>query len=153
MPVSKSLKKVAKKVKGQDKSLHPNGRKFKQMSRATLREEKLQKNKIERHGMKEAQLFRYKFFQQVAKSVVEKNNKKEASDDTTTATTSDKQEITPFTEEQIKDYIVRYIARDNEELEQLKAKRRPGRPASSQQDALQTKINKEKQEYRSGFSK
>lgn len=146
MPVSKSLKKVAKKVKGQDKSLHPNGRKFKQLNRATLREEKLQKHKVERHGLREAHLFRYKFFQQIAKSAIEKQEKTSGDDK------KDQNEVVVFNEEQIKDLILRYIGRDDEELEQLKAKRRPGRPASTQQDTLQQRIDNEKREYKSGFS-
>lgn len=145
MPVSKSLKKISKKVKGKERSLHPNGRKFKQLNRATLREEKLQKSKIERHGQKEIQLFRYKFFQQVAKTALEKAKAAESD-------SQSKNTAALFTESELRDVIQRYIKRDDEELEKLMEKRRPGRPASSQQDALQQRIDKEKREYKSGFS-
>jgi hypothetical protein len=54
MPVDKSLSKVQKKIKGKEKALHPRGLKFKQVARATLRREKLGKNKTERTNIKES---------------------------------------------------------------------------------------------------
>lgn len=46
----------------------------------------------------------------------------------------------------------RFLARDSDELAKLKAARRPGRPASSRQDLLQIKTDKERQEYKEGFT-
>lgn len=55
MPVAKSLRNVAKKVEGQEKSLHPRGRKFKQLNKATLRQAKLAKHQTERNHAKSAE--------------------------------------------------------------------------------------------------
>lgn len=44
-----------------------------------------------------------------------------------------------------------YIARDDEELEVLKAQRRPGRPPSTQEDRLRHRVENDEAEYRSGF--
>jgi translation machinery-associated protein 16 len=48
---------------------------------------------------------------------------------------------------------LRYVERDREELEKLKSERRPGRPASSRQDALQRKMDLERNEFKTGYSK
>lgn len=55
MPVAKSLHKVSKKVAGSEKSVHPRGRKFKQLNKATLRQAKLAKHKAVRTNAKEAE--------------------------------------------------------------------------------------------------
>ena len=49
------------------------------------------------------------------------------------------------------DSLHSFVKRDQEELDQLKAERRPGRPASSRQDLLSQLIETEQQEYASGF--
>ncbi|VVT44158.1 uncharacterized protein SAPINGB_P000323 [Magnusiomyces paraingens] len=129
MPVAKSLKKVAKKVKGSDKSLHPNGRKFKQLNRATLREGKLAKQKSERSSQRDQKILRYKHFQDTLK-------------------TSGKQTLS---DDELRAAVLAFIARDNTTLDEYKAARRPGRPASSAQDALEQRIKREQQELKSGF--
>lgn len=164
MPISKSLKKVSKKVHGSDKSLHPNGRKFKQLNRATLREEKLSRNKSERNNLKETKskltiiiiyiyiffssnnyfkyiylfhiyliVFRYTFFKAAVLKSEDKENHK-------------------YTDSELRELCKLFISRDDDTLEKLKEKRRPGRPASSQQDALQQRIDRENSEFKSGFS-
>jgi translation machinery-associated protein 16 len=44
-----------------------------------------------------------------------------------------------------------YIKRDQDEIDQLQAERRPGRPASSRQDLLTQAQQTEQKEYESGF--
>ncbi|KAK9239799.1 translation machinery-associated protein 16, partial [Lipomyces kononenkoae] len=44
-----------------------------------------------------------------------------------------------------------FTNRDDAELEQLKSTRRPGRPASARQDALQTRKDFEVEEFNTGF--
>lgn len=44
-----------------------------------------------------------------------------------------------------------FIAREDEELESLKARRRPGRPATSHEDSLSHRKENEQREYRAGF--
>lgn len=55
MPVAKSLRNVQKKIEGQEKSLHPRGRKFQQLNKATLRHAKLQKQQAKRANAKSAE--------------------------------------------------------------------------------------------------
>lgn len=55
MPVAKSLSKVVKKVEGQEKAVHPRGRKFQQLNKATLRQAKLAKHRTERQNAREAE--------------------------------------------------------------------------------------------------
>ncbi|KAK9330539.1 translation machinery-associated protein 16 [Lipomyces starkeyi] len=56
-----------------------------------------------------------------------------------------------FTEDEIKTIIQEFTSRDDAELEQLKLTRRPGRPASARQDALQTRKDFELEEFNTGF--
>lgn len=44
-----------------------------------------------------------------------------------------------------------YVRRDEDELQQVKAERRPGRPASTREDLLNRRIASDAQEYNSGY--
>lgn len=44
-----------------------------------------------------------------------------------------------------------YLNRDNEELLQLKAERRPGRPSSTKEDLLRQRVEVEEREYSAGY--
>ncbi|KAK9488385.1 hypothetical protein V1527DRAFT_494141 [Lipomyces starkeyi] len=48
-------------------------------------------------------------------------------------------------------YKSEFTSRDDAELEQLTLTRRPGRPASARQDALQTRKDFELEEFNTGF--
>lgn len=47
--------------------------------------------------------------------------------------------------------LQRFIARDNEELAELKAEQRPGRPKSKAEEQIQERIDTESKEYKSGL--
>lgn len=47
--------------------------------------------------------------------------------------------------------VAEFLARNDDELEELKAERRAGRPASTRQTLLEQQQKMEKQEYESGF--
>ena len=47
--------------------------------------------------------------------------------------------------------LYRFIHRGNEEIQQLKGERRPGRPISSREERLSQRKSSEEQEYSSGF--
>jgi translation machinery-associated protein 16 len=47
--------------------------------------------------------------------------------------------------------LTSFISRDQEEVDNLQKERRPGRPASSRQDQLTIKIEKEQKEFKTGF--
>lgn len=130
MPVAKSLHKVSKKVAGSEKSVHPRGRKFKQLNKATLRQAKLAKHKAVRTNAKEAEFVRYKYFREAVKLAG----------------------VESFSLEEIRNLIEVYVERDRDELEKLKSERRPGRPASSRQDTLQRRMDLERNEFKTGYN-
>jgi translation machinery-associated protein 16 len=53
MPLAKNLNKVRKKVSSGTGAVHPKGRKYKQLTRAELRTQKLATDKSKRHQAKE----------------------------------------------------------------------------------------------------
>lgn len=57
----------------------------------------------------------------------------------------------PMETEQIQAAVQEYLGRDAEELEQLKAERRAGRPPTTRQTLLEQQREVERQEYESGF--
>ncbi|OJJ48661.1 hypothetical protein ASPZODRAFT_63042 [Penicilliopsis zonata CBS 506.65] len=54
-------------------------------------------------------------------------------------------------EDGMKELVVRYIARDAEEIEQLQKERRKGRPPSKREEALSQRTEAENKEYKTGF--
>ncbi|GMF62663.1 unnamed protein product [[Candida] boidinii] len=52
----------------------------------------------------------------------------------------------------MKIFIEAFIDRDNEELEEMRNERRPGRPSTKKQDLLENRIKKEKHQYLTGWS-
>lgn len=57
----------------------------------------------------------------------------------------------PMDLEPIKELIHEFLSRHDEELAQLKAERRPGRPPSNRQSLLEQQIKQEAMEYEGGF--
>lgn len=57
----------------------------------------------------------------------------------------------PMSLEDVKDLIQQYLARYDAEIAQLKAERRPGRPATTRQVLLEQQVTTEAQEYAGGF--
>ncbi|KAK9367250.1 hypothetical protein V1509DRAFT_627439 [Lipomyces kononenkoae] len=131
MPIAKSLKKVEQKLKKKS-AVHPKARKFKQLNRATLRDVKINKRQADREMARDGQVLRMKFIR--AAIDLPENKDKDS-----------------FTEDEIKTIIQEFANRDDAELEQLKSARRPGRPASARQDALQTRKDFELEEFNTGF--
>jgi translation machinery-associated protein 16 len=125
--LSKVAKHIAKK-KGGKKALHENSRDTQRLQRAGALDEKLNKLAGIRKRQNHPYLARVEFFQ--------------------TAAT---EHASIFSLPDIQVLIEQYIHRDDEELETLKAERRPGRPASTREDLLKQKQNAEVGEYKSGF--
>ncbi|SCW03337.1 LAFE_0G08196g1_1 [Lachancea fermentati] len=134
MPISKSLSKIQKNIKGDGKkhTIHPKGRKFHQLTRATLREDKIAAKKRAHNEKRSNELARVKFVQDVTNSEAFKDKK-------------------VFDFDEIVIFLKQFIARDDEELEELKQKRRSNRPPSNRQLILQQKRDLEEKELRSGF--
>ncbi|CCF55830.1 hypothetical protein KAFR_0A03950 [Kazachstania africana CBS 2517] len=134
MPVSKSLSKIKKnlKSKGKKPTLHPDGRKFKQLTRATLRDEKISARKRAHNERRSNELARVKFVQDVINS--------ESFRDRAT-----------FDFDTIVIFIRQFIERDDDELNELIEERRANRPPSNKQLILQSKKNLELEEFAKGF--
>jgi translation machinery-associated protein 16 len=47
--------------------------------------------------------------------------------------------------------LPRWVHRNDEELSRMQRERRPGRPSSTKEDQLKLKIDREMEEYRTGF--
>ncbi|KAH3671051.1 hypothetical protein OGAPHI_000762 [Ogataea philodendri] len=131
--MAKSLTSVTRKLKP-SKLLHPKGRKARLVSRATLRDEKLAKKKAIHQDRKSEELQIVTYFQQVICDNEEWSGKP------------------TFEPSEIHAFIQTFIARDDDELEQLRAERRPGRPATKRQDLLEQRKAKESHMYETGWS-
>ncbi|CAR28602.1 hypothetical protein ZYGR_0S02360 [Zygosaccharomyces rouxii] len=133
MPVTKSLGKLQKQMRSKGRShVHPNGRKHKQLTRATIRESNIAAKKQEFQKRKTYELARVKYLQEVTNSESFK-------------------ERSTFSLEETAVFLQEFIQRDNEELEELKKNRRSNRPPSNRQLLLQQKYDREMEEFKKGF--
>lgn len=132
MPVGKSLLKVTKSIGNNKHKVHPKGRKLQQLERATLRDEQLEKKKRQHADSKTIEFLRYSFLQDLINS-------------------DDLSEKQTFSVEEIAKFIDLFIARDNEELEQLKKTKRANRPPTNRQLLLEQRKKAENQEFNIGF--
>lgn len=134
MAHAKSLQKLQKSLKSASKkpTIHPKGRKFQQLARATLREQKLTAKKKAHNERRSNELARIKFIQDVINSPSFK-------------------ERSTFEPAETAVFIRQFIDRDDEELNALIARRRSDRPPSGKQQLLQSKKNLELEEFRKGF--
>lgn len=130
MPIAHSLNKVSKSISKSKGQLHIKGRKFKQLNRATLRDQKLTSRKLNKQELRDRELLSVKFIQEAVKN---------------------RPETEVFTLEDMKMFIEGYLARYDEELKELRDSRRPGRPATSRQQILEEKVKHELQTYETGF--
>lgn len=134
MPVSKSLSKIQKNLKtgGKKPTVHPKGRKYHQLARATLREGKIASKKKAHNERRSQELSRIKFIQNVVNSDSLKDN-------------------LTFSHKEAAIFVQEFIARDDEELDDLKNKRKSNRPPVKKQLVLQQKRDVEMQEFANGF--
>lgn len=134
MPVSKSLSKIQKGLTGGNKkhTVHPRGRKFHKLTRATLRENKIAAKKRAHNERRSNELARIQYIQDVINTETFKNQES-------------------FTHEETAVFIQQFISRDDQELEELNKKRRANRPPANKQLLLQQKRDLEMEEFRSGF--
>ncbi|SCU79733.1 LAFA_0B05270g1_1 [Lachancea sp. 'fantastica'] len=132
MPLSKALSKIQKNQKGKSVAVHPKGRKFQKLTTATLREDKIAAKKRLHNERKSHELSRVKFLQDVVNMDTFKDRE-------------------TFTLEEMLLFANQFIGRDDEELDELKKKRRSNRPPSNRQVALQQRRDTEVKELQSGF--
>ncbi|KAG7663578.1 TMA16 [[Candida] subhashii] len=133
MPLALNLNKVTKKLSKSTGSVHIKGRKFKQINRATLRDKKLTIKKQKQLEQKENELSIVYFLQRIVND----------DDDFKVQET--------FSLEEIKQFIELFLTRFDDELEELRANRRPGRPATNRQQILEEKVKHDQQIYATGI--
>ncbi|KKY33761.1 hypothetical protein UCDDA912_g06262 [Diaporthe ampelina] len=130
MPKSleKTRKRIAKKRNG-NVVLHEFSRDTKKLHKAQVRDERLEKLAAARKKHDQPLIHRITFFQGAAQ----------------------KNEIQPFDLAKIQDLINQYVHQHDQELEELKKSRRPGRPASVKEDLLSLKVETLRKEQQNGF--
>lgn len=131
MPLAKSLGKVTKLLQNRRGQIHPKGRKFKMLNRATNREKKLLERKARHAAGREHELLLMRFFQQ--------------------AVAGERAEQEVFSVAEVRVFVEAFIARDDEEIEELVEARRPGRPASTRLQQLQQRRAHEEHVFDTGF--
>ncbi|TPX72663.1 hypothetical protein SpCBS45565_g00057 [Spizellomyces sp. 'palustris'] len=125
MPNNKKLK--LSKIKASDKA-HPYSRKAVQMRRAINRQDKLVKQKSASDERKTRTVERMLWFKYALP-----------------------EDISIATNELVHDIIKQYIARNEEELAEIRGKLRQGRPRPSRLDLLENLKSKDEQEYINGI--
>ncbi|RLV93976.1 Translation machinery-associated protein 16 [Spathaspora sp. JA1] len=133
MPLAHNLSKVTKNLSKSTGQMHIKGRKFKQLNRATLRDKKITDRKLKTLQQKENELAIVFFLQKIIND----------DDDFKVQET--------FSLEEIKEFIELFIGRFDDELEELRATRRPGRPATARQQILEEKVKHDRQVYATGI--
>lgn len=130
--MAKTLLKVQQKINKKKSPIHPKGRKAQILARASLREERVNKKKLI-HTMKKTEE------NQIVDFIQEYINTPEALSQET------------FNLEEMKSLIETFINRDVEELDNLRAARRPGRPTTKRHDILEFRIKQERHFYLTGW--
>ncbi|PBP23094.1 hypothetical protein BUE80_DR005734 [Diplocarpon rosae] len=128
----KSLEKTRKKIskkKGNITALHENSRDVQRLRRAGMRDDKLVKVAAARRKNDRPLIQRATYFQEAIRA----NDGK------------------PLDLESVKNLIQSFVHQNDEAFNQLKKERRPGRPASTREDVLKTKIAADEKEYENGF--
>ncbi len=132
MPRANSLRKVSKLIKQKKTTLHPNSRRAKRLARATLRQEKITRQKIKHKLKKSNDLMALSFINECI------NTDQLSGRDT-------------FTVDEIKGMLQTFICRDDDELEQLKKERRHNRPPTKRQELLELKKDAEVKHFETGW--
>ncbi|KAK4247176.1 translation machinery-associated protein 16 [Corynascus novoguineensis] len=127
--LEKTRKQIAKKRSGSIGALHEKSRDSKRLHRAQVRDDRLEKLAEARRKKDQPLLARAAFFQEV----VQQNGNK------------------PLDLEAIQAKIREFVHQYDEEYEEIKKARRPGRPASAREDLLKMKIAALKKEHHDGF--
>ncbi|CAK4030741.1 Hypothetical predicted protein [Lecanosticta acicola] len=126
--LNKVQKHVSKKKGARINALHENSRDAQRLRKAGARDERVARITATRQQANRPWLDRIAFFQ-----------------DHLPAT------LHPMDVAQMRDLVQQFLARHDEELAQLKAERRPGRPPSNRQTLLEQQVKAEAQEYESGL--
>lgn len=124
----KLQKQISKKRGGKPNALHENSRDARRLRQAGAREDKIARIASVAARSNQVYVERVTFFQD---AVAEQE--------------------TPLSDSQLQDLVEQFIGRENEELTELKAAQRPGRPKSKAEENILARIDSETKEYKSGF--
>ncbi|GMM31463.1 Tma16 protein [Martiniozyma asiatica (nom. inval.)] len=126
--------------------LHPRGRKSKQLTRASLREDRVATKKFHHALQKSYELQMYQFLQQAVTATVEALAQNGSLDE-------DGKLVEPplMSLDEIHDLLQTWISRSDEEIENLTAERRPGRPKPKKLEQLEDVRKKENHMYETGM--
>lgn len=124
----KVQKVISKKKGGKVNALHENSRDARRLRQAGAREDKIAKIMTAAHKSNGVYVSRVSWFQE---AMGERGN--------------------PPSEEEIQQLIEEFIGRENEELNELKAAHRPGRPRSKAEERIQDRVDAEDREFKAGF--
>ncbi|GAB1317607.1 translation machinery-associated protein 16 [Madurella fahalii] len=127
--LEKTRKQIAKKRNGTVEALHQKSRDSKRLHRAQVRDDRLEKIAEARRKKDQPLLNRASFFQEFVR---EHENK-------------------PLELGAIQSKISEFVHQHDEEYEEVKRARRPGRPPSTKEDLLRMKIFALEKEHRDGF--
>ncbi|KAK4042967.1 translation machinery-associated protein 16 [Parachaetomium inaequale] len=127
--LEKTRKAIAKKRNGNIDALHGKSRDSRRLHSAQVRDDRLEKIAETRRKRDKPLLARARFFQQL----VQENGDK------------------PLELEAIQAKIHEFVHQHDEEYEEVKKTRRPGRPASAREDLLKMKVSALEKEHRDGF--
>ncbi|KAK4111626.1 hypothetical protein N656DRAFT_144041 [Canariomyces notabilis] len=127
--LEKTRKQIAKKRNGTVAALHEKSRDSRRLHRAQVRDDRLERIAESRRKKDQPLLARVSFFQEFVR---EHGNK-------------------PVGLELVQSKINEFVHQYDEEYEEVKKARRPGRPPSSKEDLLKMKISALEKEQRDGF--
>lgn len=126
--LQKVQKAIAKKRGGKTTALHENSRNAQRLRQAGAREDKLAKILSAATRSNRVYVDRVAWFQEKVKDLEE-----------------------PLSDAEIQQLVADFISREEEELAQLKAAQRPGRPRSKAEEVIQNRIDIEMGQFKAGF--
>ncbi|EMC99629.1 hypothetical protein BAUCODRAFT_343317 [Baudoinia panamericana UAMH 10762] len=126
--LAKVQKQVTRKKGTKINSLHENSRDARRLRKASNRDDRVARLNSTREKANRQWLERVAFFQDRLPET-----------------------LNPLDMTSIKELIEEYLGRNSEEIEQLRAERRPGRPASTRLTLLEQQTEQERKEYESGY--
>lgn len=124
----KVQKQISKKKGGKPTALHENSRDARRLRQAGAREDKIARI------MNAAAKSNQTYVERVA-WCQEKIQEREG----------------PLSDQEMQDMVAHFIAREEDELDEIKAAHRPGRPKSKAEERIQDRIDAEEREFKGGF--
>ena len=140
-----------KKIKGKKEHAHPHSRKANQIQRAALRDDRLRDAGARKDKERYVLINRVGFFKIAVMTATSTTGAGTMQSDAAETTTIGDSNVRSFTIQETRQLIEAYIRRRDNDLEDERKARRPGRPKSTKEDQLSMAIKAEEDEYRSGF--